>query len=121
MTHEKAIVVDDNEKRSQTPLQNIERLFEFHHQLPVGLAEVLAEVVLADVDGGAANLAHHHVLNLKVAAQQFRRSAGVALNADAHLLALFGQEHGLVVHFDAGDGADVQALFAGHAERCADF
>ena len=42
--------------------QDLEGLLKLDHELPVILLEVVTEVVLAGVDGGAVYLAHEEVL-----------------------------------------------------------
>ena len=51
--------------RWQPISHDLERLLELDHELPVVLLEVVAEVVLAGVDGGAVDLAHQEVLKTK--------------------------------------------------------
>ena len=45
---------------------DFECLLELDHELPVVLLEVVAEVVLAGVDGGPVDLAHQMVLKQSV-------------------------------------------------------
>eukprot|EP00047_Mylnosiga_fluctuans_P020093 m.88781 g.88781 ORF g.88781 m.88781 type:complete len:627 (-) comp8382_c6_seq1:70-1950(-) len=92
-------------------------LLQLLHKLPVVLAQIVAEVRLAGIDGLAANLADKGVRDLKMAAHKLLLAASRA-NLHADLLAARRLLAGLVVDLNALDDADVDHALGRHAQRC---
>ena len=75
---------DDDDARSQQS-QDVEDLFEFDHELPVGFGHFVPEIVFHGVDGFARDPRNELILRLKMTAHHLRRLARDGFDLDAHL------------------------------------
>lgn len=61
--HQRRLKNGELEKVKRWDLEDLEKLLELDHQLPIGLHEVFTEVVLARVDTGARDLKQYRTCN----------------------------------------------------------